>query len=230
MQYVGGKARSASWLKSVVSPWAVNCHTYLEPFIGGGNALRVLGDMCPVVLASDADADLMLLWKAVASGWVPPQTISKEKYYSLMKAAPSPLRTFAGFGCSFGGKWFAGYASNRRGDNYCRAAARSIAELAPVLKKAGLRTCEYHSWEPGSGWIVYCDPPYKGTTGYKQEFDHFTFWEIMRRWSCAGALVFVSEYHAPQDFVCIATRNARKTLSAQGSNAETVQEKLFIYP
>ena len=43
------------------------------------------------------------------------------------------------------------------------------------------------------GTVVYMDPPYAGTTGYKHALDRTAVIEIARRWHDAGARVYISE-------------------------------------
>ena len=52
--------------------------------------------------------------------------LSKEEYYYIKehKDENKVLTGFVGFGCSFGGKWFGGYARNRVGRNYCLEAKK----------------------------------------------------------------------------------------------------------
>lgn len=52
--------------------------------------------------------------------------------------------------------------------------------------------------------LVYCDPPYINTTQYGafNGFDHEAFWDKMREWTLSNTVV-VSEYEAPEDFVCV---------------------------
>ena len=78
--------------------------------------------------------------------------------------------------------------------------------------------------------VVYCDPPYEGTTGYKTgAFDHTEFWAWCRKTAERNSL-FVSEYNAPTDFVCVWS-GEQKTSFASGVNAatNTATEKLFTY-
>jgi len=71
--------------------------------------------------------------------------------------------------------------------------------------------------------VVYCDPPYKGTTGYLGEFDHKVFWD----WVMDQAEpVFVSEYQAPPMAKVIMALNHKKKLSHKGCSTDSV-EKLF---
>ena len=78
------------------------------------------------------------------------------------------------------------------------------------------------------GCVVYCDPPYAGTDGYgvkKDAFDSDTFWEWARK--CERPL-FISEYAAPPDFVCVREFSHLSSLSATACNK--VVERLFVPP
>ena len=88
--------------------------------------------------------------------------------------------------------------------------------------------------------LVYCDPPYAGTTGYNgEDFDSNRFWEWARFLSKTH-LVAVSEYNAPDDFVPIleiaktcqfsATNNAKRTverLFCSKANFQKLKQFLF---
>ena len=61
----------------------------------------------------------------------------------------------------------------------------------------------YEEYEFREGDVVYCDPPYQGTTAadyYTDGFDNNKFWEWVRT---RDYPVYVSEYNAPDDFVSI---------------------------
>ena len=75
------------------------------------------------------------------------------------------------------------------------------------------------------GDVVYCDPPYANTGGYNtQPFDSATFWE----WAYSRPYpVFVSEYHAPSNFVPIWAKCKRQLMAGNGSGG-IVQERLFV--
>lgn len=76
------------------------------------------------------------------------------------------------------------------------------------------------------GDFVYCDPPYEGTTKYKDDFDHKAYWNWVREMS-KNNIVLCSEYNAPDDFECIWTKQLTTTLD----NASRIKatEKLFKY-
>ena len=56
------------------------------------------------------------MWKELQKGWITPDIITKEDYYYIKenKDEKPYLTGFVGFGCSFGGKWFGGLASNKK--------------------------------------------------------------------------------------------------------------------
>ena len=78
-------------------------------------------------------------------------------------------------------------------------------------------------------WMGQCDPPYKGTTEYKDGgFDHDNFYEWCRE-QAKNNVVFVSEYDAPDDFECVWSQEVKSSLSANGvcGGSKKSIEKLF---
>jgi DNA adenine methylase len=239
--YLGGKHYAgkaiAAELRKAYTPGA----PYYEPFVGGGHVLyRVAEFVDGPMYVSDLSEDLMILWRAVADGYQPPTELSREEWAALKTAEPSPLRSAAGFGLSFSGKWFGGYAAdgNRaakkdRRDPY-RALARSFDQRRGVLARAGLACCSYAAYSPEPGSLVYCDPPYENTTMFSNvaPFDSAAFWRWAETASLAGARVFVSEYQAPVGWIPVLEKSIASTIKtvARGSSAsERATEKLFRY-
>lgn len=72
--------------------------------------------------------------------------------------------------------------------------------------------------------IIYCAPPYNGTTKYKDNFDSDAFWQWCRDKAKEGHTVYVSEYNAPEDFKCIWEKQINSNL---GGTSKTATEKLF---
>jgi DNA adenine methylase len=230
MQYMGGKARIARKLADVITSRHKEIPLYVEPFVGAG---WMFAEMCKrlpgLCRGGDIQPDLIALWSALKDGWVPPDSLSREEYVALRNAEPSALRAFAGFGCSFGGKWFAGYAKNARGDDFCGAAKRGLMKRASAIGGAPIRHREYHLWPAEPGWVVYCDPPYGGTTAYQgvsSAFDTGEFWATCYRWASGGAHVYVSEYSAPSYAHEVWASPIKGSLSAT-ENDRAVTERLF---
>jgi DNA adenine methylase len=225
MQYMGSKNRIAKEILPIILKNRKEGQWYVEPFVGGCNMIdKVTGNR----IGNDVHYFLIEMWKALQDGWKPPENVSKDEYHKI-KADPHlfnpALVGFVGFLCSFGGKWWGGYASNTKGDNYAERGARVL--LKQIKSLDGVRFTNSDYWLvpilPNS--IVYCDPPYRGTTGYANKFDHELFWSYVRNLTNLGHIVFVSEYSAPDDFECI-LEIQHKTILDKNSQSVRV-EKLF---
>ena len=227
MRYLGGKQRLgrtiAEYVQLILDLDGLT--TYCEPFcgmLGVGRRVRA-----PVRIFRDIHPDLVLLLRAVRDGWAPPSTLTESEYKILRAADPSALRGFAGFACSFGGKWFAGYARDATGLNYAAGQSQSAVKMAPDLAGAVINWGHY-SRSPAAD-LTYCDPPYAGTTPYKgtPPFDHGQFWAWVHD---RRGVVLVSEYTAPAWMEVIWEKPVKCTIkreatAASGKNART--EKLF---
>ena len=178
---------------------------------------------------SDANPWLMCMWQAVMDGWTPPDAVTEEQYADLKARKPlEPITAFVGFGCSFGGKWFGGYARDGRGHNYAGIAARSVAKKAAGFGAATLTCGPYDVVTIPPNAVIYCDPPYAETTdGYATaRFDSELFWSRVRNAERNGHPVFVSEYTAPSDFDVVAEFKKKVTMDKRNGYADK-GEKLF---
>lgn len=234
MQYHGGKERVAKDLAEAIRSYGADCTHYLEPFMGGASIFaRVAPHFPGRAIGADYDLDVASLWSAVsAGGWEPPTELTREQYDALKASGePSPLRAFAAFGCSFGGKKWGGYSSPdpRPGRKSRAMAARlGILEKQEGILGASVARADYRAFAPGTGTLVYADPPYAGTTGYTTgAWDAGEFWTTMTAWSRAGAVVLVSEYEAPEAWESVWSRERQVSMGLDKSKVAT--EKLFIY-
>jgi DNA adenine methylase len=176
------------------------------------------------VLASDACAPLVALYQAVRNGWDPPPSLSEEQYRAARHLPDdNPLKAFAGFGCSFGGKWFGGYARSASNQDYAGAARRAL------LRDARQRTVQLLNFldvEPyPTATVLYLDPPYAGTTAYGATgaFDNELFRRRVAEWA-RHTDVFVSEYDFPLGEV-VWEGTPVKTLS--GGTSGRARERLY---
>jgi DNA adenine methylase len=225
MRYLGGKSKIAKRLAGALLSATTSRRRLVEPFIGGGAMTAVLAPHFESYLAADLHEDLILMWRALAQGWEPPRAVSEAEYRCAKNSAPSPLRGFIGFGPSWGGKWFGGYARGE-GRNYADEPARSLLRDIQLMKGVEFICTDYRSLQINEGDIVYCDPPYATTTEYRDVFDSKSFWEKAREWS-DKADVFVSEFSAPPGWVVIAEIQRTRDMRGDLKTAALVTEKMF---
>lgn len=233
MQYAGGKHYLRRKLETAILGYTTYRGPYFEPFVGGANSFEVLAPHFSSSHASDLHQDLIMLYQAIASGWEPPRSIDEPTYHALRNASPSALRAFVGFGVSFGGKWFGGYAKDNPGEChfYADASARKLLKIRHILVASSVTCCSYDSVNPPPGSVVYCDPPYRGTLEFDgvASFDSDKFWSVARGWATSGVHVFVSEYAAPEDWRSIMDHEALLHVKRTPSKRERRTERLFVH-
>jgi DNA adenine methylase len=233
MQYSGGKHYLKRKLEAAILGYTTCRGPYFEPFVGGANSFEVLAPNFSSSHASDVHKDLIMLYKAVASGWEPPRSIDELTYQELRHAPPSALRAFVGFGVSFGGKWFGGYAKDNPGEchYYADASARKLLKIRYILAASSITCCSYDCVKPPTGSVVYCDPPYRDTLefGGVEPFDSDKFWRVAGEWAQRGVHVFVSEYSAPAGWRSIMDHDALLHVKRTSSKRERRTERLFVY-
>lgn len=230
MRYVGGKSRLAKRLVGAIlenSPERTG--RVFDPFVGGGAVSSELAKHFTEVRISDTHPDLMMMWGELLAGWEPPSEVTEQEYQELRTADPSALRGFVGFGGSFGAKWFGGFARGS-GRNYLAETKRNLLKIVSNFSKVDVSAREqgYDSIRPVRGDVVYCDPPYKDTLGYKGSgtFDHEEFYRTVEAWVGEGVIVFVSEYQAPAHWEVVLEVPHRVSVSAVENRRATVE---FLY-
>jgi DNA adenine methylase len=201
MQYLGGKAGTGAHIARICSKKLGPDALFVDMFCGSLNVVRHI--QTPRRLAIDACGPLILMWRNALRGWVPPTEVSREKYDQIKaKQDPhDPMTAFVMFGCSFGGKWAAGYAKDRAVQRYAECASHGVVAKAQDCYGLVLEHETFQNKHPGcfrAGTVLYCDPPYAGTTGYKalEPFNSGAFWHWASEHARRGVHVFVSEYAA----------------------------------
>ena len=226
---MGGKSRISKQIAEILNS-AIDKNTPFVSLFCGSCAIesKVQAD---VKILNDKHPYLIAMWQALQNGWIPPNVVTKEEYYRVkanMDENPA-LTGFVGFGCSFGGKWWGGYAKDKRGDDYCGQAKRGLLKDLVGIQSATFTCLDYHDVEIPDGAVVYCDPPYVNTTGYTVgQFDTNEFWDYMRQLS-KRCDVYISEESAPDDFECIWSKEKVRTLEKNDNVGRVKVEKLFKY-
>lgn len=213
MKYLGGKTLIASKLLKAI-PYKVYDMVW-EPFVGGANFLRKLSNEVDQVFASDIHPALYSLYQALIDGWDPPEFVSESEYEAAKLLDDSdPRKAFIGFGCSFSGLYFQGYAK-AIGRNYAAEARKSLLSVDwdRVTVGCGSFWDLEPPWKPD--WI-YCDPPYKDTKEYSTgTFDHDKFWQTCIDWEKKGVPVYVSEKSCPVPHTVIFSINRIRGLRSK---------------
>ena len=254
MQYMGGKSRIAQSIADIISMTGGQHeiprrqiqnragHRKRDLSEGGDCFVSLFCGSCAVEskvqgfsrkILNDRHQYLIALLQGVQRGYELPESITPEQYRHIRehKDDDPTLAGFVGFGCSFGGKWFGGYARNATGTNYAAQSKRSLLKDMATLQDATFVCADYRRVCIPPRAVIYADPPYNNTTGYHGDrFDSAEFWIAMRLLADTGHTVFVSEQEAPPDIQCVWERKFTRTLDRNKSNQFSVTEKLFFLP
>lgn len=238
MIYMGSKRRIAEQILTFILDGRKEGQYYVEPFCGGCNTIdKVPGNR----IANDSNPYLIAMWEALSRGWDPPKTISREHYREVREcynqntdAYPMHYIGWVGFVGSYNGRFFdGGYSGHSvmRADgrvvDYIGSAISNILAQAPLIDGVQFTNRSYNDMDIPPNSIIYCDPPYEGVTKYAYSIDHENFWAWCRERVAEGHDVFISEYNAPDDFVCVWERKLKTTL--RPGKVKRAIEKLFIH-
>ena len=239
MKYMGSKNRIAKYLLPIMLEEAKkhNITTWIEPFVGGANMI----DKVPKEfkrIGYDINKYLINFFNELQKGWMPPDNITLEEYKNIKENKEKDLKLtlWAGICCSYGGKWFGGYVSdykenrrlkNGRLPNHQTESKNSILKQLNKIKDVDF-ICDSFENLSFENSLIYCDPPYKGTTKYKDDFNHDLFYKWCKEMKSKGNLIFISEYEMPIEFKCILEVETNTQLG-NGSNSGNKKaiEKLF---
>ena len=229
MRYQGGKSRIARPISMILSA-ASGGGTFVSLFCGSCSVESKVTGFEKKIL-NDKHKYLIALLNGVKDGYELPEYISENQYQYIRnhKDEDKVLTGFVGFGCSFDGKWFGGYARNKEQTNYAAQSKKSLLKDMATLMDAEFICKDYHDVELPDGCVIYADPPYANTTMYSGEkFNSDEFWDYARSVS-KHHLMFISEQSAPDDFVCIWERPFTRTLDVNKNNQFQITEKLYIH-
>lgn len=190
-------------------------------------------------IANDINKYLIAMWKELIYNNFKPKKYDKI-FYNLVKNNKDEYEDYLvgwlGFNCSYSGKYFGGFAGEtltKYGTirDYQQEAINNINKQIEKLKGVNFHNKNYNKLEIPSNSIIYCDPPYENTTKYQNSFNHELFWDWCRKITKEGHKVYISEYNAPNDFICIWQKEVKSSLSANGKSGGSKNsiEKLFKY-
>lgn len=232
--YQGGKAKIGKEIANQIEMFEDKVNykgQYFEPFCGLLGVGIHFSKQKRSVLANDLNKDLILMLESVKEGLnIPKDPCPKEIYEQYKKSnIHSAERGFYGFSCAYSGIFFAGYRVSSGKRNFFNTFRDGLLNMRPALQNVNFTNKSYLDFVP-NGMTIYCDPPYLDNSFGTKHFDNFDFekfWKTMREWS-KNNLVFISEYHAPDDFICIWEKSVKSGFNGDKKRKKRV-EKLFIY-
>jgi DNA adenine methylase len=232
MKYMGSKTRIAKHILPIMlaerKPW----QCWVEPFVGGANMIdkvqgkRIGADINPYLI----DA-LIAIRDCVSDLPKTNKEFTEDDYKQLRKSDDYKYKGYAGFAFSYGGKWLGGWRRDKtsiKQRDYVAESYRNAINQSPLLQGVRLVNESYLDLQIPENSLIYCDPPYEGTTKYKDGFNHVGFWQWCRNMVSKGYTIFVSEYNAPDDFECVWQKELVSSLT-KDTGSKTAIEKLFRY-
>lgn len=191
MKYVGSKNRVSKYIAPIIQSLIDdnNVELYYEPFCGGLNMMDKI--QCKNRVGNDIHKELIALLKKLQSGWIPPESISEDEYNKVRRNRdkyPDYYVGLVGFCSTFGAKYFGGYARGFKEDKITRRdmpneSIRNLMKQIPLIQNVKLICKDYLEidMENLHNALIYCDPPYRNTTGYSSsKIDYEKFYEWCR--------------------------------------------------
>lgn len=238
MKYMGSKARIAKHILPIMLKNRKEGQWWVEPFVGGANMIdKVDGNR----LGADSNYWLIKAIECIRDFPIPKssESFTESDYNAAAEYVKGNGKApfsdhfvgYALFAFSFGAKWIGGWSrgKNSNGDSrdYVAEQFRANQKQKSLLQGVYLKCSSYIDLSIPKNSVVYCDIPYFGTTKYKDSFDHDRFWAWCRAKVKAGHQVFVSEYNAPYDFVCVWQKEIQSGLNVNSTKKGI--EKLFVH-
>lgn len=224
MRYMGSKNKLSKHIIPIIQNYIdeTSAKGYIEPFVGGANIIDKIS--APYKLGCDAHTELIHLLRYVQKdgNWKDiPDRILCDEYKLVREDSKKSINDrkyplwytgFVGFCSSFGAKYFGGYARNKSTDQQGEWSQGAIKNLKKQSGKELFKDIIFKNMPFQSipvdkikNCVIYCDPPYKGTTQYSVSknfpYEEFYDWCIEMN---ENNIVLISEYDMPEDrFKCI---------------------------
>lgn len=231
MKYMGSKNRIAKHLLPIM---LAECEKHgitkwVEPFVGGANMIDKVPESFERVGYDLNDHVIHALIDIRDNAESFPDSVSEDEYKSYKGLPPQSITSWVRIACAYGGIFESKLASDKTGlRDYAQEAKRNALKQSPKIQNVQF-ICDSYENLDFTDTIIYCDPPYQGTSGYKTgAFDHEKFFEWCRV-QAEKNIVFVSEYNAPDDFECVWQGEIKTNFASQRKSAtHNAVEKLFI--
>ena len=235
MQYFGGKHRIAKPLCEFLNSSLHEGQVFIDLFCGSCNVVSNIRQDVKRY-ANDKNRYLPMLFECLQQGMSLPEDISVEDYYRIKEMPESSnediaLKAFVGFGCSFAGKWWAGYARPTPKQNYPKCAFNSTMKKSNKMQDVVFSCMDYSEFPCQEGSLVYCDIPYKGTTQYSAvgAFDHNAFYSWAKEKKNCRILVSEYKHNVPDGGQIVWEYASKKAIRNKDGIQEKTVEVLFEF-
>ena len=227
MRYLGGKYRVSKHIAPILAESLYSKDYFIEPFTGGFNIIPAILNQFTnlqekTFICSDSDVALISLLRQVQKGWQPKHRITEVEYRWVKENTPEddPLHGFCAFAMSFGGKKWGGIARDPKSyRDFYKQAVDALAKKQLYMKNVIFLHGYYFNLKPNQNTTTYCDPPYRNTTGYKDNpFDpeHFQSWIQLQQGD-----KFVSEYRGAYPYREIWSMQKTRDLKSKTEKSAT---------
>jgi len=236
LKYMGSKAKHAKEILPIILKDRKPGQWYVEPFVGGANVIdKVDGNR----IGADINPYVVAMLDALSKGWLPPCEIDKitydkhRKMYYSSNMVNAHLTGYIGINGSYNGRFYdggyAGLTKTKGGGlrNYPLEAYNNVIQQSNFLIGIKFICCSYLNIDIPKKSVIYCDPPYAGSKEYRAgTVIHDEFWQWCRDKKSEGHTIFVSEYKAPEDFVCVWEKQVSSSLTKDTGSKKAI-ERLF---
>ena len=210
MKYMGSKSRIAKNILPIILKNRKDNQYYIEPFVGGCNMIDKVSNPR---MAIDNNKYLIAMWKGLQDNIERIYNIPKELYSDIRNSYNTKNGIYSdfiigwvGFSASFNGRFFdGGYSGKTKDRDYIKEQIKNIENQIPYIQGIEFYSGDYKTINYPLNSIIYCDPPYQNTKQYStsKNFNYEEFWEWCRLMKSQGHQIFISEYQAPCDFICV---------------------------
>lgn len=243
MRYSGSKKRFARYIVPILENALEHDDIFIDLFGGGMNIVCEVD--CKIKLAYDYNRYVIALWNELKENGMKniPEKLDEDTYYDMKRSYidrdgryPDYILGYVGNACSYGSAWWNGYArfNERKNEDHIGEAYRGLERQLEKFKELKGTVFTYDSYdrvELPRNSVIYCDPPYASTKKYESDFDSEKFFEWVREMTAKGYKIFISEYDAPSDFVCIWEKDKKDGMgtSVKGKRQGVRTEKVFVH-
>lgn len=234
MVYVGSKAKYIKYILPIILKNRRENQYYVEPFVGGFNVIHNINGLR---IASDNNKYLIAIFKELQNGWIPPSSISEEYYIEVRNNKdkyPDYIVGYVGYFATFASKWYAGYARAKKPDGRIRNISNerwnNLMKQLPGIVGIDIYCCDYTQLSIPNNSIIYCDPPYKNTIKYIDEFDSEQFYLWCEQQVNLGHTVYVSEYinNVPNNWQLMWSKKVNSTLDLDTGAKQNIESLYMV--